>query len=118
MKTITAYLGWSCAVLSFVVAQSASITLTPAATGFEGDNTGFVYGVSPLLVSNDGSAAKGGFRAFSVANKTPFTETTHAKTGRSKVAVPVHDIGGRNIISTSLPQIHCSELLRLRVVRR
>lgn len=81
-----------------MAARDANITLVPAATGFEGDNTGFVYGTSPRLVVNDGSAANGGFRAFSVSNGTSFAEKIHEKSGRSKIAVPVHDIGGRDLI--------------------
>lgn len=84
--------------LTAVSAQVANFTLVPAAVGFEGDNTGFVYGASPILVVNDGSAADGGFRTFAVSKSTPFKATSHQKAGRSKIAVPVHDIGGRDII--------------------
>ena len=81
-----------------VAARHANITLVPAATGFDGDNTGFIYGKSPLLVVNDGSAADGGLRTFSVSNGTSLVEKSHEKTGRSKIAVPVHDIGSRDLI--------------------
>ncbi|KAH7396393.1 hypothetical protein BKA66DRAFT_409746 [Pyrenochaeta sp. MPI-SDFR-AT-0127] len=85
-------------IVSFVAAQDANITLVPAGTGFEGDNTAFVYGQSPLVVANDGSAADGGFRIFSVSNSTPFEQKIHEKSGRSKFAVPVYDVGGRDIL--------------------
>jgi 3-phytase len=98
MSTFANYLLWASTFFAIASAQAANVTLVPAAIGFEGDNTGFVYGRSPLLVVNDGSAADGGFRTFAVSNSTSFKENTHAKTGRSKIAVPVHDIGGRDLI--------------------
>jgi 3-phytase len=98
MRSFTRCLAWATTVLSFVAAQNANITLDPAATNFDGDNTGFVYGKSPLVVVNDGSAADGGFRTFAVSNTTASQELLHQKTGRSKIAFPVHDIGGRDLI--------------------
>lgn len=98
MKTFPGCATWAATAISLVAARDANITLVPAAIGFEGDNTGFIYGKSPLLVVNDGSAADGGFRAFSVSNATSLVEKSHAKSGRSKIAVPVQDIGGRDLI--------------------
>ncbi|KNG51833.1 hypothetical protein TW65_01025 [Stemphylium lycopersici] len=98
MKTLTRCCIWAATIVSFVSAQDANITLVPAAIGFEGDNTGFVYGATPRLVVNDGSAADGGFRAFSFSNGTTLAETSHKRTGRSKIAVPVYGIGGRDLI--------------------
>ena len=98
MKASLPCLSWASTLLTLAAAQGADITLVPGAVGFEGDNTGFIYGRSPLLVVNDGSAADGGFRVFSVSNSTSWKETSHQKTGRSKIAVPVHDIGGRDLI--------------------
>jgi 3-phytase len=98
MKTLTKCLVWASAILSFVASQDADITLVAAATGFEGDNTEFIYGVSPLLVANDGSAADGGFRTFSFSNASALTEKSHQKTGRSKISVAVHNINGRDLI--------------------
>ncbi|KAH8732072.1 hypothetical protein GQ44DRAFT_755410 [Phaeosphaeriaceae sp. PMI808] len=92
------YLTYASTVFSIVSAQIANITLSPSATGFEGDNTAFVYGKSPLLVVNDGSAVDGGFRIFDSSGTTAWKEISHLKTGRSKIAVPVHDVNGRNII--------------------
>ena len=74
MKTLTRCLTWAGVIIPFVAAQNANVTLVPAATGFENDNTDFIYGKSPLLVANDGSAADGGFRTFSVSNTSSFTE--------------------------------------------
>ena len=91
-------LTWASVAFSYAAAQNANITLVPAATGFEGDNTAFIYGRSPLLVVNDGSAEDGGFRSFSVSKLVPFKQSTHQKTGRSKIAVPVHGVGGRDMI--------------------
>ncbi|CAN9272706.1 unnamed protein product [Alternaria alternata] len=98
MKTLTRCLTWAGVIVPFVAAQNANVTLVPAATGFENDNTEFIYGKSPLLVANDGSAADGGFRTFSVSNTSSFTEKSHQKTGRSKIAVAVQDVGGRDLI--------------------
>jgi 3-phytase len=98
MNTFASCFLWASALFAVVLAQAANFTLVPAATGLDGDNTGFVYGRSPLLVVNDGSAADGGFHAFAVSNSSSFKETTHQKTGRSKIVAPVHDIGGRNLI--------------------
>jgi 3-phytase len=102
MKFFTRCLAWATTVLSLVAAQDANITLVPAATNFDGDNTGFVYGKAPLIVVNDGSAADGGFRRFAISNATGSQEVSHQKTGRSKIAFPVHDIGGRDL-SISIP---------------
>jgi len=98
MRTFARCLGWASVITQFVAAQNANVTLVAAATGFEGDNTNFVYGKSPLLVINDGSAADGGFRTFSVSNSSSFALKSHQKTGRSKIAVAVHDIDGRDLI--------------------
>jgi 3-phytase len=89
---------WVSVFLAAVPTQAANITLVPVAADFDGDNTGFIYGRSPLLVANDGSAADGGFRTFAISKTVPIPETAHQKIGRSKVVVLVHDIGGRNLI--------------------
>ncbi|KAF2826693.1 thermostable phytase [Ophiobolus disseminans] len=98
MKASFVCLLWASALFAIASAQIANVKLVPAAVGFEGDNTGFVYGRSPLLVVNDGNAADGGFRIFAISNSSSLRETSHQKTGRSKIAVPIHDIGGREII--------------------
>jgi 3-phytase len=85
-----------------VVASNATISLAPVATSFDSDNAAFYYARSPLLIGNDGSAADGGFRAFSTSNSTTFREVSHQKSGRSKVVVPVYDVGGRDVI-VSIP---------------
>jgi 3-phytase len=98
MRTFTRCLVWASVISSFAAAQDANVTLVAAATGFEGDNTDFIYGKSPLLIANDGSAADGGFRMFSVSNATSFPEKSHQKTGRSKIAVAVHNVNGQDLI--------------------
>ncbi|KAH7550844.1 hypothetical protein BM1_10217 [Bipolaris maydis] len=98
MRISSRYAILATGLISSVSAQDANITLVPAVTGFEGDNTNFVYGASPRLVVNDGSAADGGFRSFAFSNETSLVESFHEKSGRSKIAVPVHDIGGRDLI--------------------
>ncbi|OAL04516.1 thermostable phytase [Phaeosphaeriaceae sp. SRC1lsM3a] len=100
MSTLVNCLLWASTFIAAASAQTANVTLVPAAVGFDGhpDNTEFVYGRSPVLVANDGSAADGGFRNFAVSNSATFKQITHQKTSRSKIAVPVHDVGGRDVI--------------------
>lgn len=99
MSTLVNRLLWASIFIAAAPAQSANVTLAPAAVGFDApDNTAFVYGKSPVLVANDGSAADGGFRTFAVSKATPFKQVAHQKSGRSKIAVPVHDVGGRDVI--------------------
>ncbi|KAH7071106.1 hypothetical protein BKA63DRAFT_419522 [Paraphoma chrysanthemicola] len=98
MRSSFTHIFWFAALVADAAAQNASIILALAATGFEGDNTEFIYADPPILVVNDGSAADGGFRTFEVANSSAFAAKSQEKSGRSKVAVPVHDIGGRNLI--------------------
>ncbi|KAJ4346916.1 uncharacterized protein N0V89_010849 [Didymosphaeria variabile] len=81
-------------------AQDGNVTLVPAAVGFEADNTAFYYSSSPRLLANDGSAADGGFRVFAANKNSSWPELAHLKTGRSKVAVPVYDVGGRDVLIT------------------
>lgn len=100
MRTFTSLI-WVAALLPVALAQNATITLTPAATGFDSDNAAWIYGPSPILIANDGSAADGGFRTFSVANSSNSTssfERSHEKSGRTKIAIPVYDVGGRDVI--------------------
>lgn len=100
MKHFTG-LTWAAACLPAVFAQNATITLAPAATGFDSDNAALIYASSPILLANDGSAADGGFRTFSTSNSTnstSFIERSHQRSGRTKIAVPVYNVGGRDII--------------------
>ncbi|KAH7135152.1 hypothetical protein B0J11DRAFT_564558 [Dendryphion nanum] len=97
MRSVRAYV-WALASLSLTAAKDANITLSAGAVGFEPDNTAFYYGSTPLLIANDGSAADGGFRTFDASKAAPFPQKSHKKTGRSKIALPVYDIGGRDLI--------------------
>ncbi|KAF4552495.1 Hypothetical protein D9617_10g074770 [Elsinoe fawcettii] len=96
LRTLVASAVIGCAAVA--TAQAASITLNPAATSFEADNTNFVHSNPPALVANDGSAADGGFRSLIANSSGPFQQISQQKTGRSKIAVPVHDIGGRDVV--------------------
>ena len=82
------------------LAQDVEVTIVPAAVGFESDSTAFQYTSRPLLVANDGSAADGGFRVFDGFKSVRWSEKAHLKTGRSKVALPIDNVGGRNIVVT------------------
>ena len=99
MRSFVNCLSWALILSTFVSAQDANITLIPAAVGFEADNTAFVYAKSPILVVNDGSADDGGFRTFAKFKSGPFVEKTHQTTGRSKIAVAVHNtVDARDVI--------------------
>ncbi|KAF2269417.1 thermostable phytase [Lojkania enalia] len=103
MKLFVSTVFWSLATLFLAQAQDANITLIPASLTFESDNTAFYYSKTPLLLVNDGSAADGGFRVFSTSN-SPAPQESHLKTGRSKVAVPVYDVGGKDVfVSIAAP---------------
>lgn len=101
MRAFAKSLSWTAALLPVALAQNATIQLTPAATGFDSDNAALIHAPSPILLANDGSAADGGFRIFSaqnLTNSTSFFERTHEKSGRTKIAIPVYDVGGRDVI--------------------
>ncbi|PVH97405.1 thermostable phytase [Periconia macrospinosa] len=97
MRSRIAYIAWALANFQAVFGKDANITLAPAATGFEADGTAFYYGSSPVVLANDGSAADGGFRVFNVDKDAPWSQRSHQKTGRSKIVMPVYDVGGRDI---------------------
>lgn len=100
MKSSTALI-WATTLLYTGFAQNATITLAPVATGFDSDNVALIYASPPILLANDGSAADGGFRTFSASNSTnstSFVEHLHERSGRTKIAVAVYDVGGRDII--------------------
>lgn len=101
MKTFPKSLTLAATLLPAALAQNATIKLNPAAIGFDSDNAALIYASSPILLANDGSAADGGFRTFSTlnsTNSTSFTERSHERSGRTKIAIPVYDVGGRDII--------------------
>lgn len=101
MKTFTRSLTCAAVLLPAVLAQNATISLAPAATGFDSDNAALIYASSPILLANDGSAADGGFRTFvagNSTNSTTLTERSHERSGRTKIAIPVYDVGGRDVI--------------------
>lgn len=86
MRSILGQFAWWTAALTTATIQATNVTLSPAAIGFKSDNTAFIYGSSIRLVSNDGSAAGGGFRTFAVDRSLPLEQKSHAKTGRSKIS--------------------------------
>lgn len=101
MKAFAPSLIWATAFWPIAIAQNATIRLAPAATGFDSDNAAFIYANVPILLANDGSAADGGFRTFAFSNSTNttfFAERSHERSGRTKIAIPVYDVGGRDVI--------------------
>lgn len=101
MKAFTRSIICAATLLPVALAQNATVNLTPAATGFDSDNAAFIYASPPILLANDGSAADGGFRTFSSSNYTNSTsliEGSHERSGRTKIAIPVYDVAGRDVI--------------------
>jgi len=101
MKVFARSLPWATALIPVAFAQNATISLTSAAIGFDSDNAALIYSSSPILLANDGSAADGGFRTFSASNSTnstSFSERSHEKSGRTKIAIPLYDVAGRDVI--------------------
>lgn len=101
MKAFARSLSWVTVLSYGAFAQNATIDLKAAATGFDSDNAALIYGSSPILLANDGSAADGGFRTFSAANSTNstfFGERSHERSGRTKIAIPIYDVSGRDVI--------------------
>ncbi|CAI6334343.1 unnamed protein product [Periconia digitata] len=98
MRSYVTYLACALTGLSVASAQNANITLAPAATGFEADGASFYYASNPLVLANDGSAADGGFRVFNAGANSSWSQTSHLKTGRSKIITPVYDVGGRDLL--------------------
>lgn len=96
---LSQYFGWS-SIISHSLPQNVEVTVVPAAVGFEADNTAFQYSSPPLLIANDGSAADGGFRAFESPSLYQWAPKAHLKTGRSKIALPINNVDGRNIVVT------------------
>lgn len=67
----------------------------------ESDNSAVYQSSSnPLLLGNDGSAATGGFRVWSLNGFSPLTEVSSKATGRSKLATTVYDVGEKDLIIT------------------
>lgn len=101
MKAFARGASWATILFSAAFAQNATINLTPAATGFDSDNAALIYASSPILLANDGSATDGGFRTFSASNvtkSTSFRARSHEKSGRTKIAIPIYNVGGRDVI--------------------
>lgn len=57
----------------------------------------------PLLITNDGGAATGGFHAFNIDDKSPLEAVKDQFTGRTKLVSTIYDVGGKDYM-VSIPQ--------------
>ncbi len=79
-----------------------SVNVTAFTAEFESDWS-TVYSLSngpPLLLGNDASADKGGFRAYSAGLQLPLEEVASRVTGRTKLVATVYDVGGKDLAIT------------------
>ncbi|KAL4983856.1 hypothetical protein BDW68DRAFT_194075 [Aspergillus falconensis] len=91
------------ALFAFIVGITASPPTANAAISsltaeVESDQTTFYYGTasnSSLLIGNDGSAATGGIRSFSLQG---LNETARVTPGRTKVVGLLYDVGNRDVV--------------------
>jgi 3-phytase len=81
----------------------ASLDLPIAARidGIDSEFTAVVYNnTSPILIGNDGGAASGGFRTFTISSRPNLTETHHETPGRTKLVTTVYGIEDKDLIVT------------------
>ncbi|CBF74618.1 hypothetical protein AN4140.2 [Aspergillus nidulans FGSC A4] len=77
---------------------TGNLAVSSLSTEVESDQTAFYYGTArsrSFLIGNDGSAATGGIRSFSLQN---LNETARVKPGRTKVAGLLYDVGHRDLV--------------------
>ncbi|KAI0870541.1 phytase [Hypoxylon argillaceum] len=88
-------------VPSFIgVATSLDLPVAARIDAVDSEFTAVVYNTSPVLVSNDGGAATGGFHTFSFSSSANITETHHQTPGRTKLVTTVYGIDGKDLIIT------------------
>jgi 3-phytase len=96
----------ACAALQTVVycaaaAPEVDLPLSASTTDVESDNTAVYYSSHPVLLGNDGSAATGGFHAWSLDSNASTLPEVSAKTGgRSKLVGTVYNVGKKDLIIT------------------
>jgi 3-phytase len=94
-----------CSVLHGLVWSSAAelqvdLPVSAKTSTVESDTTAVYYSSRPLLLGNDGSAATGGFHAWSLDSASPLNETVAKVTGRTKLVALVYDVGQKDLIVT------------------
>ncbi|KAI0456742.1 hypothetical protein F5B21DRAFT_502039 [Xylaria acuta] len=81
--------------------SSLDIPIASRIDGIESDFTAIVYNTtSPILITNDGGAASGGFHTFAIGNGGNLTETKHETSGRTKLVTTVYGIDGKDLVVT------------------
>lgn len=96
----------ACGVLQSVVhgatvALQVDLPISASTPDVESDISAVYYSSHPLLFGNDGSAATGGYHAWSLDSNAAILPEVSAKTGgRSKLVVPVYGVGKKDLIIT------------------
>lgn len=82
-------------------AVEIDVPVTAYTSEVESDWTAVYYSKKePLLIGNDGGPDKGGFHVYSLDTKSPLTEVTARRSGRSKLVTTAYDVGGRDLLVT------------------
>lgn len=96
----------ACGVLQSLVhcataAPEVDLPISATTADVESDISAVYYSSRPLLLGNDGSAATGGFHAWSLDSNASTLPEVSAKTGgRSKLVAAVYDVGKKDLIVT------------------
>lgn len=96
----------ACAALQTLVhcvdaAPEVDLPISATTADVDSDNTAVYYSSHPVLLGNDGSAAAGGFHAWSLGSNASKLPEVSAKTGgRSKLVGTVYDVGKKDLIIT------------------
>ncbi|KFY84682.1 hypothetical protein V500_09083 [Pseudogymnoascus sp. VKM F-4518 (FW-2643)] len=96
----------ACGVLQSLVhcataAPEVDLPISATTADVESDISAVYYSSRPLLLGNDGSAATGGFHAWSLDSNASILPEVSAKTGgRSKLVAAVYDVGKKDLIVT------------------
>lgn len=83
-------------------APEVSINVTAFTPELDSDWSAVYYSgkEAPILLGNDASADKGGFRAYSVGLQVPLEEINSKVTGRTKLVTTVYDVDGKDLAIT------------------
>ncbi|KAJ8123286.1 hypothetical protein ONZ43_g728 [Nemania bipapillata] len=83
------------------IVASLELPISARIDGIDSEFTAVAYNnTSPVLIGNDGGAASGGFRTFSISGRPNLTETHHQTPGRTKLVTTVYGIENKDLIVT------------------
>lgn len=83
-----------------IASVTANVTLVNTGPEIESDWTSIYYHKKPLLLGNDGGAASGGIRAWSLESAAPLSQVKHLTPGRTKLLTVAYDVGDRDVLVT------------------